>query len=149
MYRSPFKVLQKNWCFMESQIPEAQCAEAIFQKQDTICGDNFTNNISISGWTWNNFLKLLTNNFQNKYFHNSLECSGFCLQVHISSRLANILRLAVFRFLEIEFVKLPCPWHDLTINSPCRTDPSKFAQKNCTPASKTSSSSSFFNFKFK
>ena len=34
---------------MESQIPEAQCAEAIFQKQDTICGDNFTNNISISG----------------------------------------------------------------------------------------------------
>ena len=106
---------------MESPTPETQCAEGIFQLQYPICVVNFTNKISRSIWPWHNLWKLLIIHFRNKYFHNCVDWSGFYLQVYIPSWLEKSLRFTVFRLLENAFVKLPCPYHDLIINPPCRT----------------------------
>ena len=78
----------KNRHCVKSPTPETQCAEGIFQIQYPICAVNFTNKISRSSWTWQNFWKLLTINFRNKYFHNSVDWSRFYLQVYIRSWLA-------------------------------------------------------------
>ena len=60
----------------------------------------FINEISRSSWTWHNLWKLLTINFRNKYFHNSVDWSVLYLQVYIPSCLAKFLRFSVFRLLE-------------------------------------------------
>ena len=96
---------------MKSPTPETQCAECIFQKQYHICAVNFTNKISRSSKPWHNLWKLLTINFRDKYFHNSVDWSGFYLQVYIPSWLAI----------------------DLTINPPCRAIPKKFTENNLSP----------------
>ena len=105
---------------MKSPIPEAWSGEGVFLMQSPICTVNFTN-MSRSGWTWYNLWNLLTINFKNKYFHNSVDWSGLRLQVYIPSWLPKILRFIVFRLLENVFVKLPS--HDLIINLSCRIDP--------------------------
>ena len=115
---------------MKSPTPETQCAERIFQMQFPICAVNFINKISRSGWISHGVWKLFTINFRNIYFHNSVGCSGLYLQVYIPSWLAKILTLTVFRLMENAFVKLPCPYHDLIINPPCRAVPYKLAQNN-------------------
>ena len=92
--------------------PLRQCAEGIFQMQRPICAVNFTNKISRSSWTWHNLWNLLTINFRNKYFYNSVDWSQLYLQVYIPSWLANVLRFTIFRLLGNAFVKLPCPYHD-------------------------------------
>ena len=63
------------------------------------------------------------NPLKYKYFHNSVGWSGFYFQVYIALLLAKISKLTVLRLLEKIFVKLPRPWHDLIINSTCRTAP--------------------------
>ena len=113
---------------MKSPTPETQCAEGIFQMQYPICVVNFTNKISRSSWPWHNLWKLLTIHFRNNYFHSYVDRSGFYLQVYILSWLEKSLRFTVFRLLENAFVKLPCPYHDLIINLPCRTGPKKLTQ---------------------
>ena len=86
--------------------------------------------MSRSGWTrrdlWN---FLLTISFKYKHFHNSIDWPGLHFQVYIPSSLPKrpILYTA-FRLLENAFVKLRHPWHDLIINTPCRTTP---PQKIC------------------
>ena len=97
-----------------------------------ICAVNFANKISRSSRTWHSLCKLLTINFRNKFFHSYVDWSGLCCQVYIPSWLAKVLRLTVFRLLENAFVKLPCLYHDLIINPPCRTVP-QFAQNNLSP----------------
>ena len=114
-------ITNKNRHCMKSPTPETQCAEGIFQTQYLVCALNFINKISRSSWTWQNLWKLLTIHFRNIYFHNSVDWSGLYLQVYIPSWFAKILILTVFRLLENALVKLPCPYHDLIINPPCRT----------------------------
>ena len=114
-------ITNKNRHCMKSPTPEKQCNEGIFQIQYPICAINFTNKISRSSWPWHNLWKLLTFSFKNKYFHNSVDWSGFYLQVYIPSWLAKILRFIVFRLLENAFARLPCLYHDLIINAPCKT----------------------------
>ena len=77
--------------------------------------------------------KLLRKNCDNKYFQNSVDLSGLYLQVFFPSWLTKVLGFTVFRLLENGFVKLPCPFHDLIINLPCRTVPHKFAKNNLFP----------------
>ena len=43
------------------------------------------------------------------------------------------LRFTVFRLLGNAFVKLPCPYHDLIINPPCRTVPQQICPKQFVP----------------
>ena len=105
---------------MKSPTPETQCAEGIFKMQYP-CAVIFISKISGPSWTLNNLWTLLKINFRNIYSHNSVDWSGLYLQVYIPSRLAKILRFTVFGLLENAFVKLPCPYHDLIINPPCRT----------------------------
>ena len=78
-------ITNKNRGSMKSPTPEAQCAVGAFQKQYPICAVNFTNNISKSDWTWHSLWKLVTVNFRNKYFLNSVDWSGLYLQVYIPS----------------------------------------------------------------
>ena len=108
---------------MKSPTPETQCAVDIYQMQYSICAVNFTNKISRSSWTWHNLWKLLTINFRNKYFHNSVDWSGLNIFIFkcISLHEWQVLRFTVFRLLENAFVKLPSSYHDLIINPPCRT----------------------------
>ena len=101
--------------------------------QYPICALNFINKISRWSWTWRDFWKVLAINFRNIYFHNSVDWSGLYLQVYIPSWLAKILALTVFRLLENAFVKLPCPYHDLIINPPCRIVPQYICPKQFLP----------------
>ena len=107
---------------IKSPTPERQCVEGIFQMQYPICAVNVIHKISRSSWTWHDLWKLLIN-FKKIYFQNSVDWSELYIQVYITSWLAKILTLTVFRLLEHAFVKLPCPYHDLIINPPCRTVP--------------------------
>ena len=108
---------------MKSPTPETQCAVDIYQMQYSICAVNFTNKISRSSWTWHNLWKLLIIRFREKYFDNSADWSGLCLEVYIPSWLPKISWFTVFRLLENAFVKLPSSYHDLIINPPRRTVP--------------------------
>ena len=119
---------------MKSPTPKTQCAEGIFQMQYPICVVNFTNKISRSSWPLHNLWKLLTINFRNKYFHNSVDWSGLCIQVYIPSWLANILRFTVFRLLKNAFVKLPCPYNDRINNPPYLTSPINLPKTICPPS---------------
>ena len=101
-------------------LPLRQCAEGIFQRQFPIYTVNFTNKMSGSSWTWHNLWKFLTNNLRNKYFHNSVNWSGFIFKC-ISFMIGKSFQITAFRLLENAFVKLPCPHHHLIINPPCRT----------------------------
>ena len=94
---------------------------------------NFTNNTSRPGWTWYNYWKLLTINFKNKSFHNSVDWFELYLQLYITLWLAKILRFTVFRLLKNAFVELVLPYHDLVINPQCRTALHKFAPQNIVP----------------
>ena len=85
--------------------------------QSPICTVNITNK-SRSGWTRHNLWNLLTINFKNKYFHNFGQ--GFickCISLHDWKNEKWLLKNL--------FVKLPHPWHELIINPPCRTPPTR------------------------
>ena len=53
-----------------------------------------------------------------------------CISLHDWKK---TLRFTVFRLLENAIVKLPCHYHDLIINPPCRTVPQKIYTKQFVP----------------
>ena len=66
-------------------------------------------------------INLLNINFKNKSFHNSKDCSGLHLQGYISSWLGKTFIFIVFILMKNAFEELPNPYHNLIINSPCKT----------------------------
>ena len=74
------------------------------------------------GWTWCNLWILLTINLKDQSFHNSVEWSGFYLQVKIPTWLGKFVLSALFKLLKNVFLKLP-PWHDSIISPPMKNNP--------------------------
>ena len=52
-------------------------------------------------------LNFLTINLKDESFHESIEWSGFCLQVNIPSWLGKIFKFTVFRLLKNTFCETP------------------------------------------
>ena len=127
-------ITNKNRHCMKSPTPETQCAESIFKCNTLFVLLTLQIKISRSIWIWHNPSKLLTSNFNNKYFHNSVDWSRIYLQVYILSWQAKVLRFTVFRLLKNAFVKLPCPYNDRINNPPYLTSPINLPKTICPPS---------------
>ena len=122
---------------MKSPTPEASHTEGVFPIQPSICPVNFSNNISRSGWTWQNLWNLLTINLKNKSSHYSMDWLGHFLQVYMPSWLAKCSDLHSLTYWNMHFWNSPTfgmIWSWMPhLEQP--SPPHKFSPKNLSPIS--------------
>ena len=114
-------IKKQNRLSMKPLPLKALCAKGVFQIRLPISGVNFPNNISIPqlepasrNWTLHNLWNLLTINFKDKSFHNSIEWSGLYLHANIQPDGENFQIYSVkITGKCISVTLLLPPWHDL------------------------------------